>query len=189
MALLHVVDELHDDDRLADAGAAEESDLSAFHERRDQVDDLDAGFENFRLRLEVHEVGTLAVDRPALCASAGIGGAVVDRLAEHVEDASERRGADRHRDRGARVDRIHAAHDAVGGAHRDGAHLVAADVLLHFDDDADVGARVGRSADLEGVVDLGEVLGLEFHVEDGADDLDDLTNVRGSGGCHKTSNP
>ena len=30
--------------------------------------------------------------------------------------------------------------------HRDRAHLVAADVLLHFDDDVDVGARVGLAA-------------------------------------------
>lgn len=48
-ALLHrdVVDELHDDDGLADAGAAEGADLAALHEGTDQVDDLDAGAEEF----------------------------------------------------------------------------------------------------------------------------------------------
>jgi hypothetical protein len=37
-----VVDELHDDHRLADAGAAEEPDLAALRVGREEVDDLDA---------------------------------------------------------------------------------------------------------------------------------------------------
>jgi hypothetical protein len=37
-----VVDELHDDDGLADAGAAEQADLAALQVRLEQVDDLDA---------------------------------------------------------------------------------------------------------------------------------------------------
>src|SRR5678815_3614279 len=66
VTLRDVVDELHDDDGLADAGAAEETDLSALHERSDEVDDLDARLEDLGLRLEVDEVRTLAVNRPAL---------------------------------------------------------------------------------------------------------------------------
>jgi len=42
----HVVDEFHDDDRLADAGTAEETDLAAFEEGLDQVDHLDAGLKH-----------------------------------------------------------------------------------------------------------------------------------------------
>src|SRR5262249_44560965 len=41
-----VVDQLLDDDGLADAGAAEEADLAALQERLDEVDDLDAGLEH-----------------------------------------------------------------------------------------------------------------------------------------------
>ena len=43
-----VVDEFHDDDGLADAGAAERADLAALGEGADEVDDLDAGLENLR---------------------------------------------------------------------------------------------------------------------------------------------
>ena len=43
-----VVDQFHDDDGLADAGAAEGADLAALQERADQVDDLDAGRQNLR---------------------------------------------------------------------------------------------------------------------------------------------
>ena len=41
-----VIDQLHDDDGLADAGAAEQSDLAALQERLDEVDDFDAGLEH-----------------------------------------------------------------------------------------------------------------------------------------------
>ena len=41
-----VVDQFHDDDGLADAGAAEQSDLAALQEGLDQVDDLHAGLEH-----------------------------------------------------------------------------------------------------------------------------------------------
>src|SRR6185436_7882301 len=64
--LLHVVDQLHDDDGLADAGTAEESDLSALHERGDEVDDLDARLEDFGLGLEIRELGSRTMDRPPL---------------------------------------------------------------------------------------------------------------------------
>ena len=183
MSLGDVVDELHDDDCLADAGAAEQTDLSALHERGDQVDDLDAGLEDFRLRLEVHEVGTLAVNRPAQRVLRDRR-AVVHRLAEHVEDASERGRADRHRDRAACVDHFHAAHDRVGRRHGDGAHLVAADVLLHLDDDANVAAVFRLGGDVERVVELGQVLGLELDVEYRTDDLDDLSDVVNRCGGH-----
>src|SRR6185295_8993740 len=56
VAFLHVVDQLLNHDRLADARAAEEADLAALDERRDQVDHLDAGLEQLRLRLEVDEL-------------------------------------------------------------------------------------------------------------------------------------
>jgi hypothetical protein len=38
------VDQLHDDDRLADAGATEQADLAAARVWLEEVDDLDAGF-------------------------------------------------------------------------------------------------------------------------------------------------
>ena len=47
-AVLHgdVVDQLLNDDRLADAGAAERADFSALGERANQIDNLDSGLEN-----------------------------------------------------------------------------------------------------------------------------------------------
>ena len=64
--LREVVDQLLDQHRLADAGAAEQPDLAALDVRRDQVDALEAGLEDLDLRREVAERRRIAVDRPAL---------------------------------------------------------------------------------------------------------------------------
>ena len=54
---------------------------------------------------------------------------LVDGLADDVQDAAERLGADRDRDGRARVDRLHAADEAVGRLHGDGPDPVVADLL------------------------------------------------------------
>ena len=69
MLLGDVVDQLLDDDGLADAGAAEEADLAAARVGREQVDDLDAGLERLDLGRLVGERRRRAVDRVALRAS------------------------------------------------------------------------------------------------------------------------
>src|SRR5262249_8235109 len=84
-----VADQLLDQPRLAEAGAAEQSDLAALDEGRDQVDDLEARLEDLGSGLERVQAGWVSVDRPALV---GLDGLVrVDRLAEHVEDPAKRR--------------------------------------------------------------------------------------------------
>ena len=81
--------------------------------------------------------------------SALTGPLLVDRLAEHVEDAAERRLADRHRDRPAGVDDLDAAGQAVGRGHGDGADPVVAEVLLDLADER----LLALALDLDGVVD------------------------------------
>ncbi len=46
IALHHCVDQFHHHDGLADAGATEHRRLAALRQRRQQIDDLDAGFED-----------------------------------------------------------------------------------------------------------------------------------------------
>ncbi len=87
-----------DDDRLADAGAAEQPDLAAADVGLEQVDDLDPGLEHLQFGRLVLEARRLAVDGPAF-------GRLhrtireVDRFAKNVHDAAERRRTYRHRDR------------------------------------------------------------------------------------------
>ena len=171
----HVVDQLHDQHGLADAGAAEQADLAALGIGREQIDDLDAGDQDFGFgRLDRCRSGAswwmarlrLGLDRAGL----------IDRIADHVDDAAEALVADRHRNRLAGVGALLAAHQAFGDVHRDGADGVLAEMLCHLEHEA-LAAVLG----LERVQDRRQMV-LELHVDDGADDLGDFSDCVGR--CH-----
>src|SRR5262249_54249179 len=85
-----VVDELLNEHGLADTGAAEEADLAALGVRREEIDDLDAGDENFRFGRLFDELRRIGVDRSITVISDRTG--LVDRLTDDVHDAAERSG-------------------------------------------------------------------------------------------------
>ena len=103
--MLHgVIDQLGDQHRLAHASAAKQPGLAAALDGRQQIDGLDAGFQDFTVHHAFFKRGGRLVD-----------GAAGDRerrrlavqgLAKHIEHASEHRIADRHLDR------------CAGGMHR-----------------------------------------------------------------------
>ena len=131
-----VVNQLHDDDGLADARAAEQSDLPALQVRLEEIDDLDARLEHLQVGRLILERGRRAVNRPAfLRLDRSIG--KVDRFAEHVQYTAEGLRSHGHGDRPAEIDGFHAALQPVGRLHRDRAHAVLAEVLLDFGDDVD----------------------------------------------------
>ena len=119
--------------------------LPPFAYGREQVDDLDAGLEHLRRRRQVLDVRGLAMDRPALDVVVDRI-ALVDDLAEQVEDAPERHVADRHGDRAAGVDDLGPAREAVGRVHRDRTDAVVAEVLLHLADEVRADAVVVAAA-------------------------------------------
>ena len=168
MRLGDVVDQLLDQHRLADAGAAEEADLAALGIGREQVDDLDAGDEHLGFGGLGGEIGRGRMDRAVFGRLDGT--LLVDRLADDVEDAPQRAVADRDLDRLAGIGDLRAAHEAFGRIHRDGAHGGFAQVLRDLEHEP-LAVVVG----LERVEDLGQMV-LELHVDDGADDLGDLAD-------------
>ncbi len=105
--------------------------------------------------------------------------AIVDWIAQEVEDATEGFLADRHGHRRAGIGDIGPAPQAIRRAQRDRANPAAAQVLLHFPGEPDR-AAVDAGVDLEGIVNTGELIFGELSVEGGADDLGDF-----SGGGHK----
>ena len=162
-----VPDQLLDDDRLADAGPAEDADLAALLERADQVDDLEARLEHLDLGRLLVERRRRAVDRQG---PAGLHRAlVVDRPAEDVEHAAKRHVPDRDGDRPARVDHVDPAGEAVGRRHRDRPDPVVAEVLLDLADEV----VLPVAGDRHRVVDRGQLPGRELDVDDRAGDLDD----------------
>src|SRR5262249_12838422 len=114
-AVLHgdVVDQLHDNDSLADTRAAKQADLAAGQIRLEQVDDLDARFEHLQLGRLLFERRRRAVNRILLV---GVHGAhLVHGLADYVQHTSQHFLADRHLDGRARADGLHATHQAFRG--------------------------------------------------------------------------
>jgi hypothetical protein len=164
MRFRDVVDELHDQDGLADAGAAEQADLAALRIRREQVDDLDARHENFSFRRLIR-IGRRGLMDGAHAADGLDRTGFVDRLADDVHDAAERGFTDRNRDRRAGIGDFLAAGQAFRRVHRNAADGVLAEMLGDFENKA-----VALVRRLERVENFRQVI-FELHVDDGADDL------------------
>ena len=157
----HAVDHLLDEDRLADARAAEQADLSTLHVRGEEVDRLDAGLEHLGLGLQLIEVRRLAVDGPALGDLEGLALGEVQRVAHGVEDGAEGDVADGHRDRSAGIGHVLTADQAVGRLERDRADHAVAEVLggLEGDDGRIEPGAARLDARVQSVVHGGDVPG------------------------------
>src|SRR6266496_2957241 len=170
-----VVDQLLDDDGLADPRAPEEADLAPAEVGLDEVDDLDPGLEHLQVGRLFGEGGSGAVDGMALL---GLHRPeLVHRLPDHVEHPAQGRGAHGDHDGPPGVGRLHPPHHAVGGKHGDAAGPVLPDVLLdlgdHVDGDA---AALALVVDADRVVDGRDGL-VELHVHHRPDDLHHPTDV------------
>src|ERR1039458_1094677 len=166
-----VVDEFHDDDGLADAGAAERADFAALQKRADQINHLDAGRQNLRRRGLIHEQRRGTMNRAILV---GLHRALfIHGFTGDVEHAPHHAFTHGHGNRRAGVGDLVAALETFGGAHGDGAHPVVAEVLLHFE--GQLGLAVSGHFIFEGqrVVNCGK-LSRELDVHNGADDLNDF---------------
>mmetsp|Transcript_2542 Transcript_2542/g.6973 ORF Transcript_2542/g.6973 Transcript_2542/m.6973 type:complete len:483 (-) Transcript_2542:25-1473(-) len=169
-----VVDQLHDQHSLADTGTTEETNLATLGIRRKEVNNLDAGHKNLSLGGLLGESGGISVD--GLGHLGGDGAALVDGLADNVDDAAEELRASRHHDGGAGVLDLLATHKTLGGVHSNGAHGVLTEMLGDLENQAD---RV--PLDLKGVQN-GRELAIELHVNDGTDNLRNLADGKTLGG-------
>src|SRR5215469_3757389 len=131
MQLGDVIDELHDDYGLTNAGAAKCADLSALQKRTDEVNDLDAGDEHLGRGGLVDERGCGTVD--------GIeffrldGSAFVHRVAAYIEHAPHHTFSDGHGNGRAGIHGFVTAFEALGARHRDGPYPAIAEMLLHLE--------------------------------------------------------
>ena len=166
-----VVDQFLHGHGLADAGAAEQADLAALGIGAEQVDDLDAGDQDFGRARLFGEGGGLAVNGGHVLWEIGPASSIGSPITFMMRPRHG--GADRHADGRAGVEHFLAADQAFGGVHGDGAHGVLAQMLGHFEHQADFLAGLGVGVGgLQRVQDRGQ-LAVEFHVDDGADDLDE----------------
>ena len=169
-----VVDHLHQNNGLAHAGAAEEAHLAALGEGNKKVNDLDAGFKQFHLGVQVCKGRSRTVDGVVLFSvnrAQFVNGATDD-----VQDTANGGLANGNHDRVPGVDRVHAADKAFSGVHGDGTNDVVAQVLRNLTDEAGSIAIV-RVGYLQGGEDTRQVAVAELYVHNGADNLNDFTDV------------
>ena len=105
--------------------------------------------------------------------------AIVDRVAEQIENASEGGLTDRNHNWAAGINRVHTADKTVRRAERDGANDVVPEVLCYFTNEIDAALLI-RNGDR--VIDAGKRIGWKAGVDDGAENLDD-----GAGTGHERS--
>ena len=178
MLLGHPVDHLLDDHGLAHTGPTEEADLPALDVGLQEVDHLDPRLEHQGARLQLVEGGRTAVDLPVVVDAVDL--VRIERLAQHVEDVTEHGIAHRDGDAAAQVADRGATHEPVGLLHADAAHAAVADLLRHLGRDLRFRA-VQLNGELDGVVDLGQGVRRELHVDDRAGDGDDPAVFERSG--------
>ena len=177
-----VVDQFHDDDGLAHARAAEQSDLAALQERLDEIDDLHAGLEHLGGRGLLVERRSETMNRHSLLVFDRA--KLIDRFADHVHYAPQRSAAHGHGDRAALVNGLHAAHHAVGRLHGDAAHAPLAQMLLHLENHVDgIGHGEAVAHHFHGLVDRRQLPFGKLHVHRRPRDLNDMSYVF----RHKTS--
>ncbi len=178
----HVVDQFLNYYGLAHTCAAEESDLSAFQEWLDEINDLHAGYKHLRSRGLLVKCRRWTMD--GQLHRAGDRTKLIDRLANHVHHAAQRAFAHRNGNRSAQVNGFHAAHHALGRLHGDAAYAAFAQVLLHFQRHVD-GVRGFESlaGDQQRLIDRRQLTLGELHVDRGTRDLNHFANVFCS---HKT---
>src|SRR5258706_8845443 len=126
-----VVDQLHQNNRFADAGTAEQADFTAARIGGEQIDDFYAGLKRLNLGFLIDEFWRRPVNWRKLLRIDW--STFIHRLADHVYDPSESSLAHRHADTRAGIHNIHAAHQTFSGIHGDAAHAVLTQVLRHFD--------------------------------------------------------
>ena len=161
-----VTDQFHHVHGLADTGTTEQTDFTALGERADQVDNLDASFQQLVGASLFGIARRRAVDFPLLFFTDGAG--FVDRVAQHVHDPAQGRFTDRYGDGLARAVDVQATLEAFGRTHRNGTYHAVAQLLLNFQ--GGFGANY-----FQRFINTRHLVTRKFHVDDGADDLNDTS--------------
>ena len=146
MLLRNVVDQFHDHNGFAYAGAAEHTDLTALSVGADQVDNLNACFQDFGGCGQFLKRGGRTMDIPAfLCLNLRT---VIHHVSEDVEDSAQCFAADRNGNALSGISHGHTALQTVCGAHCDAADRIVSDMLRNLNRQRMIADRQGQ-----GVID------------------------------------
>ena len=170
-----IVDHLHHDDCLADAGASKHSHFAASGKRDEKVNYLDPGFQNVDGGVLFKECGCLTMNRHGMFRIDRTES--VDRPTHHVQDPPETFRPDGHADRPPEVLGLHPANQTIGDVHGDATYDVVSQVLGNLHDQIVLDVIDRGIGDGDCVHDSGELSLLERDVDDRSDDLYKPSNV------------
>ena len=165
----HVVDQFLNQHRLAQSRTSEETGLSSLGVGSQQVDHLDAGFENLGRSLKFIERDGVGVNRTVLLHLCGR--QLVDGFTQQVEHASQNFLTHRNLDRLSGIENVHVANHTVGGGHGHSTNPVSSEVLLHLKSQLDVAL-----VNLQCIVDRRKVSLGVLGVDGRTDHLNNLAN-------------
>ena len=176
MSLSDVVHQLHDKHGLTYTGTTEQSNLSTFHIRLQQVDDFNTCRKDLLVSRKVIKLWRLAVNRVTAFHVEWLH--AIDRLSDNVHHTSANLVAWRHLYRCACRYYLHAALQTVGRVHGNTAYGILADVLLHLDNEL----LTVRTVDSQSIVNLWQhflrilALGIKVNIDDRADNLGNVSD-------------
>ena len=102
----------------------------------------------------------------------------VHRITDHVHNAAECSLTNGHHDRPAKIDDLHTADHTVGRQHRYRTNAALAQMLLHLGHNIHGGLNIKTFArDPQSLIDRRQIIIRKFNVNNGADDLDDLSDL------------
>ena len=120
----NVIDQLENDDRLADSGATECAYFATFGKRADQIDHFNSGLKNLRFDVLICERRRGPMNRIPFCELNRA--PVIDRIAGNIENASESSLTYWDGDGATSVIHFHPPFQAFGRRHGNRAHPVLA---------------------------------------------------------------
>jgi hypothetical protein len=126
----NIVDQLHNNNRFAHAGAAEHADFTTLDEGHQEVDNFNTGFQLFRFGGLIHQGRGRAVN--GISHITHNRSFAVNGFSQNVDEAPQGGPANRSADGSPGVHCFHAADQTVRGTHGHRADRVVAQVLGNF---------------------------------------------------------
>jgi peptide chain release factor 1 len=170
VSLGDVVDQLLNEDGLADTGTTEETNLSTTGVGGEEIDDLDTGDENLSSGGLLNELWGLAVNGSGMLGLDGT--TLVNGVTSDVHDTAKSLRADGDGDGSTSVDSLSASDETLGTVHGNAADDTLSEMLRNLEDEL-----LTVVLSLEGVENGRELGSIELDIDDGTDDLVNLTST------------
>ena len=176
VSLSDVVDELHHVNGFTHTGTAEQTDLTAFSERANKVNNLNAGFKQVNGRAQFVELRSGTVNRHTFFFTDFAG--FVNRTSQNVHDSAEGLRTNRNHNAVSESLNGHTALETFRRTHSNGSYYAVSKLLLHFKGQAFFSQLVVFVLfKNECVVNFGHFVARELDVHHRADDLYDLSDT------------